>query len=236
MQEQRNKIFYQPFKVSADDWQVAEDCVRMAGDKTVYPVFIGVRTEKTADGEEVGTTNVAEDIYADILQGLFTQNDYKVKVRIGHEPNLVITYNGELVPHNDKIAGYIKKLCSVFGQVEKKDIVNMLTVGVLNDTVQERFTIESQQFVNKINDLCEGNFSSEFVTEAIKKYLLEELRSWDMPGTQELHYASYTEIVNTAGKVLQGRLEGFYDPDLEEVLLEELLYRLLSGNLVEKER
>lgn len=231
-----NRVVFQPFKIGDRDWQVLQDSVRMVGDKAVYTVFIGTRIEKDQDDKVISRENVAEEVYLDVLQGIFTQSAYKVRVRLGRKPGLLVTYNGQLVSHNDRIDGYVKALYAAFGQMDKTEAVHMLINGVLNENIQERISAESQQFVAKANELCGTGFSPEFITEALKKYFCEELRRLDLPGAQDLCYADYARLLNTAGEVLQGRLRGSFDENLEEVFLEELLYRLLSGSLVEKER
>lgn len=229
-----NRVVYQPYKTGAKEWQVDPDSVRMVGEKTVHTVLIGTRIKKDQENNIVKQDQVAEEIYFNVLQGIFTQSEYKVKVRLGREPSLIVTYNGELVPHNDKVDGYVKQLCEVFKQMDKEDTVKMLVNGILNENIQERFASESQQFVKKTNDMCGTDFSPEFITEALKRYFCEDIRHFDLPGARDLHFAAYTELVNVAGEVLLGRLRGIFDENQETVLLDELLYRLLCGSLVEK--
>ena len=42
------------------------------------------------------------------------------------------------------------------------------------------------------------------------------------------------ELIAAAGNVLKGRLKGVFDDEYEAELLDELLYRFLSGRLREK--
>lgn len=227
-----NKVVFQPYKINANDWNIVKDHIRIAGDKAVYTVVIGTRIEKAQDDMVLKEEPVTEEVFEEVLKGIFTQSDYEVRVRLGREPNLIVTYNGELLPHNDKIDGYMSRLCAAFGQFEKSEAVAMLINGVLNVSIQERLTAESQRFVEKVNGICRSNHSPEFIVESLKKYFCEDLRRFDLPGAGDLHYAGYEELLRTAGEVVIGRLKGTFDENLEEVLLDELLYRFLCGNLV----
>lgn len=229
-----NKVVFQPYKIGVKDWQVVENSLRMDGDRPIYTVFVGQRLEKGQDDVVLRQNPVSEDIYLDVLQGIFTQSNYKVRVRLGRKPNLIITYNGTLIAHNDHTNDYVQLICSNIQSLDHKSAVEMLTNGVLNENAQEKLTAESQHFAAQLKDVCGVDFSPEFITEALKKYFCEDLRQFDLPGAQDLHYVDYAGLVNTAGEVLKGRLNGSFDENLEEVLLEELLYRVISGNLVEK--
>lgn len=234
--QKENRFIYQPFKINAYDWQAIEDEVRTAHGKKIFKIIIGTRIEKDEQGEVLREDLVTEEVYQDVLQGIFTQKDsYKVRVRLGREPNVVITYNGELICHNDKIEDYVMQLFAAFDEVKKEAATDMLVNGVLNENIQERFTKESQQFVNEVNLLCTANYPPEFITIALKKYLCENGRYFDLPGSKDLHYTDYAGLMHTAGEVLKGRLKGVFDEDLEAVLLDELLYRILSGSLMVKE-
>ncbi len=227
-----SRVIFQPYKINAEEWQVIEDGIREdAYGKVICPVIIGRRVQKNENNDVTGNEAVTEEIYQDILTGIFTNSGYKVRVRIGRVPGLVVTYNNELICHNDKIKEHLCRLSDVFPQMDQNAAVDMLVAGVLNENAGEKFTPDCQAFIKKVNSRCKGSFSSEFVTMALKKYFCADNRQAAGRGMQ---YADYATLLHEAGEILKGRVEGFFDEGREEILLEELLYRFLTGNLIEK--
>ena len=227
-----SRVIYQPYKTNADEWQVVEDGIRESVDgKVICPVVIGCRIEKDANNEEIGKDMVTEDVYQDVLAGIFTKRGYKVRVRLGREPGLVVTYNNELICHNDKTKYYLDKLIEIFNKTDQNAAIDMLIAGVLNENIEEKYTPACQEFIDNVNAQCGLLCSTEFVIMALKKYFCADRKTYD-PGVQ---YADYATLMHKAGEVLKGRMEGFFDEVQEESLLDELLYRFLYGSLVEKE-
>lgn len=230
-----SKVIYQPCKVDANEWQVLENGLRTDDEgKRVCPVIIGHKCKKNGRNEIIREEPVIEEVYQNVLEGIFTQKGYKVVVRLGREPGLMVIYSNELIFHNDKIQAYVENLLTAIQKVDCNAAVDMLVAGVLNENIEERFPPDSQNFIEKINALCGISHSPEFVIMVLKRYFCMESRYCDLPGERDIQYTDYAGLLHMAGEVLKGKMKGMFDEELQEILLNELLYRFISGNLVEK--
>ncbi len=228
-------VVYQPFKITPFDWKVEQDGIRQIDGRQMVTVIIGKKLIKDGAGSILSEEPVKEDIWQETLLGVFTEKSaYRVKVRPGKVPGLFVTYGGEMLPHNDRLEKDMERLISYLETADVSDAVDVMTDGVLNGTMEKRFGRDTQKFVADVNRALQAEYPTELVVEALKHLYLSEKRDLSLPGAAEMRYMTGEGLVLAAGKVLKGRVKGIFDEEYEDALLDELLYRVLSGRLWEK--
>lgn len=225
-------VVYQPYKISPFDWQV--DSIRGEADKKIVTVVIGKKLTKNSKGEILKEEPVREDIYQDILLGIFTEKSvYTVKVRCGKTPGLFISYGGEMILHNDHIKKDMETLTKYLAGINADTAIDAMISGVLNEIQEKKFTPDFLKLVNMVCRELKKEYPAEMVVEAIKHIYLDAKRDLSLPAAKDMRYMTGEELMQAAGKVIKGRVHGTFDEDFEAALLDELLYRFLEGRLKE---
>ncbi len=229
-------VVYQPFKISPYDWQVEQNSIRQVNGKDLVTVIIGKKLVIDKDsGETLSEEPVKEDIWQDTLLGIFMEkNTYRVKVRPGRSPGLFITYGGEMLPHNDTLAKDMDKLVSYLETAEPSASIDAMIDGVLNDTTEKKYSQDTQKFFASVNRALDAQYPAELIIEALKMIYCVKKRSEALDDLKDMRFMPADELIAAAGNVLKGRLKGVFDDEYEAELLDELLYRFLSGRLREK--
>lgn len=230
-----NHVVYQPYKVSPYDWQVDQDSIRQISGRDIVTVIIGKKLIKDNAGNTLSEEAVKEDIWRDTLSGIFTEkNTYRVKVRPGKSPGLFITYGGEMLPHNDRLSKDLDRLISYLETADLSSSIDAMIDGVLNDTMEKKYSQSTQMFIASVNQALDAQYPAEMIVEALKKLYCVNKRDNTSTYSQNMRFMPGDELYAAAGSVLKGRLRGVFDDDYEAELLDELLYRFLSGRLTEK--
>lgn len=228
-------IVYQPYKISPYDWQVEQDSIRGNEDRKIVTVVIGKKLIKDSEERVVQEEPVREDIYQDTLLGIFMEKSaYRVKVRCGKDPGLLVTYDGEMIMHNDHMEKDMETLTDYLVQVETGTAIDAMVLGVLNEVQEKKFTPEFMKLINQVCSDLKKEYPAELVVGALKHIYLDVKRDISLPAAADMRFMTGEELMLAAGTVLKGRLHGTFDDDYESALLDELLYRFIAGKLKEK--
>lgn len=225
-------ITYKPYKQKASEWNCNMDEMREdAGGRPLLRVEIGqkVITDDTTS-KQIKIEEVEEDVYRDILLGIFTGNDsYVVKTTLGHSPGLVVCYDKRLVMHNDYIPNMVKEILKVADTLDKKTLFMAIANSVLNENGLEKHSGELKATVDEINKKCETNYPAEFIMCVLREYICESSRYLGEQ-EEEIHYMSYDELLYEVVKVLNNDV----DEQRKKYVTNEIMYRFLQGDLTER--
>lgn len=226
-------IVLKPYKRSLQDWKNNPDDSREEDGKVIFRVDIGKKLVMDEEKKTVVSENaLAEDIYLNILQDIFSQNSsYRVVATLGYEPQLVISYDGRLVAHNDKIDGYVAMVMEALKKSKYEADIKVLINYVLNETVGAKYSSTLKRLQTGINTMCKTNFPPEFIGLVVKNYICDYKRSADE--SNEYPYMDYESLMEEAGKVMVSINKGALT--IENKLVEELLYRFVQGTLIPRE-
>lgn len=226
-------IVYKPFKKKLSSWNYIKENQRQAADgRTIMCIEIGKKQYIDPGNKEVIREEFEqEEVYYDILKGLFKNTvSYSTKVALGHEPKLIVSYEGSLVKHNDKIAGYVEDIKKVLPKIEKRVLFKCLFNVVMNEKEGDKYSTESKELSAKVNKMCGADYPSELIAYVLKEYLSET--RGEMDNIQEkTHFMEYRELMTLALKVMVTRGAKDDVKKYEDVLKEELLYRFLLGEI-----
>lgn len=234
-------IILKPYKRNVAIWKNVPDSERKDDERSILRVEIGqMVTVDDQTKEVIREKPIQEDVYLDILQGLFSGQSYTAVATLGYEPQMIITYEGRLVIHNDYIPNYVRQVKKIFGKVKYSAGVKAMLNYVANVNSGEKYTAYLKKLQEWINEKCKANYPPEFVALALKEYICDDCR--DVTEEEmEYGYLTYEELLKEAGNVLINREAEKQEKETdkgaalkEKYILNELLYRFVQGNLVEK--
>lgn len=230
------KVIYKPYKRKLSSWNYDEDKSRIEEDSNRYIISVQIGEKQIVDeetGEKISSEELVEEIYLDSLQGIFLNNQgYDVTVTLGYEPKIVIAFEGRLVMHNDKIPVYEDQVMKMLKKTKIAPIVQALVDFIITENCGEKYSELLRHVQKAINDACKTNYPPEFIAHVIKDYIGEVKRDIS---DEQMEYVcmTYDELLKVAGEVLIAKHQGKEDPR-EEYLNDELFYRFLQGNLIQK--
>lgn len=230
------KVILKPYKRKMSSWQYDAEQSRLEEDSNRYILSVQIGEKLTIDeetSEKLDQEQLAEDIYLDTLQGIFlNQKGYEVTVTLGYEPQVVITYEGRLVMHNDKIPQYEKEVMDLLKKTKSNILVQMLVDFTAHENSGSKYTELARHVQESINKVKGTNYPLEFIAYAIKDYICDIKRKMTEE-KMEYAYMTYEELLQVTGDVLAAKFKGEKD-EREEYVQEELLYRFIQGSLVSK--
>ena len=132
-------LVYKPYKRKLKTWNNVKDRQREENGRIILCVEIGKKLFVDDETQRVIHEEfVCEDIYMDIATGLFQRSSsYGTKITLGYEPQIVVSYEGSLVIHNDKISGYVEDIMNVLQKTDYSLKVNAMVNGILNEKIEE---------------------------------------------------------------------------------------------------
>jgi len=221
---------YKPYKQKASEWSSDPEKARAAANGREM-MYVGIGS--CIHHDDNTTEEIFEYIYRDILLGIF-KNDksYKLKMTLGHTPNIVITYDGLLVIHNDILLKEVEKIKEAILTLPKELIANCIANSVLNQMGLEKTSDELKQTTKKINQICNADYPAEFIACIMKEYMCDELRELENEKQEELYFKTYEELVSEAALVLISD-----DKDIKKQeydVLREIGYRFIQGLITQK--
>lgn len=227
---------YKPYKRDVKIWGAVSEEQREVNGKTIMCLEIGHKDLIDKEtGKKINEEYLYEDIYAHTIRGIFqTRTSYNVYMTISCEPKVVITYDGMLIMHNDRIEGYVEKIEASLKKIKPEYLVKALVDFTLNRVSEEKFSPDLRKLTQAVNKRNNSNFPVELVGFVLKQYYCE-IKPQLNEDQQELRYnVSHEELLMKACEVLVDREKNTVDAEKEKDLLNELLYRLIEGKLVEK--
>lgn len=227
---------YKPYKRKPTEWGIIPDAEREENGRKVKCVEVGKKLiPNEEDPENPEEEYLYEDIYDNIINGIFiTKQSYEVHMTISCEPKMVITYDGELVLHNDKIGGYVDQILKVVSCLKKDIAIKAMIDFTLNREANEKFSQNLKKITEAINKNIGSNFPTELCGYVLKQYICENQRQMTKEQEELHYYSSYEDLLDMSGNVLAGRYSGNRDEKKENDLKEEIFYRFLNGNLIER--
>lgn len=226
-------IVYKPYKRKLNQWKCLSENIRTDKcGREIVPVEIGktlyMNGEKIEKEEEI-----LEDIYLDIVTGIFANRDsYHTTICLGYEPQIVVSYEGALVIHNDKMSGYVDKILKILDKVEYSEKVKVLVHAVEHEVKGNKYTTDMKKLQDYIKKESGISFSPELIGYVLKENLCENRVMTDKQ--EELHWMAYEELLEKAGTVLAARDKGKAGSRFEYDVMNELLYRFIGGQFSER--
>lgn len=230
-------IRLKPYKKKKNAWRCIPEKIRTNDQgRTIVAVEIG---KKVKTDEKTGRTlqaDLIEDIYMDIITDIFAEHDrYDTTICMGYEPKIIISSHGDLVMHNDKVISYIDTIKEILGGIptaEKIKVLCQTTNYMGNKAYGGKFTPEIRSLQKKVKEESGVSFSPEFLWYVLMDDICESRPMTEKQ--EELHWADHKELLEKAQRVLIAREEGKGGSRFEKDVLDELLYRVVSGKLTEK--
>lgn len=226
-------IVYKPYKKKLSAWKYEKDKQRQSEDgRTIMCVEVGKKQYIDSETNEIVREEFEEEeIYYDILKGLFTNTvSYTTKVSLGHNPRLIITYEGCLVRHNDKVAGYVEDVKSALKKINKRTLFKCLFNVVMNEKEGDKYSTDFKNMCAKVNEICKNEYPQEMIALVMKEYLTESREGMDKT-LEKAHGMEYRDLMTVALKVMVTRGTEIDVTKYEDALKEELLYRFLLGEI-----
>lgn len=227
-----NKIVYKPFKRKSSSWEIKPDKIikNEQGRKSV-PVKIGVQQVVMDNGEIISTTPVYEYIYDDILRKILGDSEeYAVRVNLGCDMQLVITYENRLVVHNDRMQEEIEKVHELAKAYGYEEISAELVNSQLNFMTLAPLSKEYKKLIEEINEKSEKFYPPDFIGLVLREYFYEQARNLS-DEREDMHFLSAKELKEELGEAIKGR-----DAKKIEDIKEEIMYAFLIGDLVSNPR
>lgn len=229
-------VIYKPYKRSLSEWNNITDRVREDyGGRKIWQVEIGKKIFMDSKTEAIlSEESITEDIYLDIIQGIFTNKDtYAAKTTLGYTPQLVISYEGKLVVHNDVMSNYITDILNALKQIDRTLEVKALINTIMCEKMNTKLSADMRKVQKQVNEICNSNYSPLLVGMVLKEFICENERTFTEK-QDELHYLSYEDLLDRAGRVLNNKLLGKGKDSFEEDVFTEIFYRFLAGSFSEK--
>lgn len=224
-----NTVIYKPFKRKASKWEMdTENILRDGMGRRAISVKIGMQNiTDSVTGQVVSATPIYEYIYEDILRNIFSDSEeYAVRVNLGCEPQITITYENRLVMHNDMIAKEVEKINKAVEDTELRDIVEILVNSQLNFNTKAPVSKEYRELIGKLNDKCDAYYPPDFVGLVLRERFFEQDR--EITGYKEdIHYMSGTELKEELGRAIKEN----NDEKIKDIK-EELMYQFLLGDML----
>lgn len=229
----KENVVFKPYKKHPEEWNVIPEQTRDDNGRKINCIEVG-RT-LTMNEEEVKEEDyLYEDIYENIISGIFVSKQaYSVEMTVSSEPKLIITYDDELVMHNDKISAYVNQILEYMPSLTNDMLIAALVEFNINRNAEQKFGAKLKKITADINKQYDTNYPVELIGYVLRQYFCEDKRN--LEGQQEeLHYyASYEELCQMVGKLFLAKSNN-QTYAREKDLTEEILYRFIEGKLVEK--
>lgn len=227
-------IVYKPYKRKLNQWKCLSENIRTDKcGREIVSVEIGKKLymdDKCIEVEK--EEEILEDIYFDIVTGIFANRDsYHTTICLGYEPQIVVSFKGTLVIHNDKMSGYVDKILKVLDKVDYPEKVQVLVHTVEHEVKGNKYTSNMKKLQEYIKTESGISFSPELIGYVLKENLCESRVMTEKQ--EELHWMSYEELLEKSGIVLTTRDKGKFGSRFEYDVMNELLYRFISGQLYE---
>lgn len=229
-------ITYKPYKRNLNQWNHIKGKEREDMGRVIITIEVGEKRTLDKKTKETTTESVTEEIYLDILKSVMIDKlSYKTMLYPSNNPALVISYDGRLVIHNDKVNMYVQELMKILPLYNKKVLILALKDFVLNENIGEKYSQALKKLTENINKKLERNYPPALIGMVLKEYICDELREPPFNKEDEdLQYADYKELMEKAAQVLSYRMQNQSDEISEQIeydLKEELFYRFIQGNL-----
>ena len=226
-------VRYKPYKQHVNQWSFnaakEESSRKDARGRIIMSVGIGQKITSFNNAEDV-IEEISEDIYRDILQSIFVDKEkYVIQTVLGKTPGIIITYENNLVMHNDYIPIMVKRIKEAISKLDRELIVKAMVNYVLNKKGIEKYSDEYKTVTKQINSICHTNFPSELIMMVVKEELCFAERQFDEKEVQ-ISEMSYAELLYHVGNIVC--FQNYYHKDYENRIIKELMYRALKGDLI----
>lgn len=200
---------------------------------------------------------IVEDIYKDLLDSIADNpHDYDISVKINMTPQLIITYDGVLIPHNSHIKKHLEDIVHVLENIPISYIMDAYLEMRLNMNGKSKLKESSNMITAMIQKESGKNYAVPFLRTAIcqrveNKFFNTEDDEWK----DFIRSLSYEELVIYTNEIVRYKYTGEVTIDvldehlslshdsnntiqfmnsLENIIEKELLFRLYKGTLKER--
>ena len=168
-----------PYKKNMKTWNHIKGKDRTDYGRLIVNIEIGEKRIINDSDDVVKTIPLCEDIYIDILKGImYEKNLYQTYLTLGCTPNMVISYNGRIIVHNDKINDYIQIVTDILEEYDLGKLCDCLKSFILNENAKNKYENDLKKLTDSINKKCKKYiFSSAFIGLVLKEYIIEDMRN-----------------------------------------------------------
>lgn len=213
-----------PFKVGINSWKIypTSEPIYNENGREILRVAIG----ETIDNDEYDY--IYEDIYKDVLSNLFLEKQgYKVQNSYGHIPNIIITSDNDIVPHNPMVSTLIDLI---------KDKLSLIDEETLFETFIEMKSTREKKGERK-GELEKKLYQSIYAERTNLSYdlIFHVLSDIIISKIQLNDYRKIKEKVCPLSDLKAQALRAFYndDDDSLESIKNNLLFRLMYSQIKE---
>lgn len=226
------KIVFKPYKRKLNTWINMDEREDPGTGRVIFHVAIGEKVIEKED-QKKDKEELAEDIYMDILQNFFlNRSGYNLSITLPCEPKIVLSYDGRLVYHNDKIQKYEEQVITLLRKLKIDPAVQAMVNYVANENNGEKYSSQLRKIQKNVNQYLDTNYPPEFIALVLKNYICEDKRDIS-DKAMDFSCMDYEELLEKAGEIIIHREKQEENED-EAYVLDELLYRFLQGSLVMK--
>lgn len=226
-------------------WQEVEDYNERDGSRLLSKIAIG----ELREGSNI--SYIFEKIYTDILEDIKVNfSSYRINVRIGNTPQLIITLNDTLIIHNPELKYMTEHLKKIITKISPEYIINAYIEMRLNTENKSKLGNATLLLMSMINGADDTKYPVPFIQSIIKEIIEQQYFDATDSDVKEyirsLDYKEMLLVINDihrykALKILQDEFlyKKIYSNeisinDLEFIVGRELIFRLYSGALVRR--
>lgn len=152
---------------------------------------------------------ITEDIYKDLLDNILNNpKEYKVTVQLGNVPQLTVTLDGLLIPHNHMTATYIEEITELIKQLPKDDVIDAYLEMRLNMNGQTKLKGASSLLMSLIEKRSHKKYAIPFVRTAICQFIEETYYFTGTDIKDTLRSMDYPSLIQCINEIIRYKMTG----------------------------
>lgn len=233
-----------PYKI-VSGWMEVSDYQKEDNGRPLSMIAIG---EIQEDGK---VDYIFEEIYKDILENIKSNGRlYKIEVKLGNVPQLIICMNNGLIQHNPTVKAAVNRVEKLLDRVSEELIINGYLEMRLNMESKSKLGNATIALVSIINS-AEG---TQYPAPFIRSIIISRIESKLFPVENDnvatyLRYLDYADLIAVVSDIHRLRTQNTVNDrtlqeaisndnlsvdDLQHIVGMELTYRLYAGILTER--
>lgn len=193
-----------PFSISK--WTIAgEEGDYNLEERCLLPIIIGKDLNMPEEDQRV-----IEFMYSDIAFGVI-ENRYKADVKIGQVPPVTVSFNGNIIPHNDNFDIFKQDIADALGEIPTNTVIKALTGYALKKSSTEDVAPSDLIHIKALGKLIQANTGISYNPKLILEVAKEIVHDLDMFKSEvrdNLSSLSYNELMNIMGEVKEYLVTG----------------------------
>ena len=219
---------YKPYKKNPAAWNTDRERAVPGGRTEISVEIGGVNIKDVVTGETTSDV-VTEYIYKDVYENMLTDfREYDVKLTLGKNLQMVVTYDNRILPYNKKCESVMANIKKFLVSSYKKS--ELIPYGV-EALLAEQGMSDYSNGLKKLTEDFNFQYSVAIPVEMMGCMVKEMIYNRKPKSEQEenLMYMDYQELATETARCAEEKdMEGMKN------IKDEIFYRFLQGDFVSK--